>query len=217
MKEKLKILIVDDHDLIIEGYSSIFRNQHEYEVAVTPAHDCEEANRIITNGSNNFDLIIIDWILPSDHEFKNGGDLVVLARRFMPYSKIIVITSHEEAFEIYDIVKKWVPSGVLVKIDVTAEKLLSAINIVKSGAIYFSETVQSCIKKVNSNAGYLDNYDRQIVRLLSKGIKTKNLPQHLPLSISAIDKRKAQIKDYFLVQGGGDECIVNEARKLGLI
>ena len=63
----------------------------------------------------------------------------------------------------------------------------------------------------------MDNYNRQILLLLSQGIKTKNLPDLLHLSKSAIDKRKAIIKQIFGIDKGTDEDILKEARRQGLI
>ena len=85
------------------------------------------------------------------------------------------------------------------------------------GGTYYSPTVKKGIKEITSKDLYLDNYNRQIIFLLSKGVKSKSLPNYLPLSMSAIDKRKAQIKDYFLIEKGNDEDIIREAKKLDLI
>ena len=63
----------------------------------------------------------------------------------------------------------------------------------------------------------MDNYNRQIIILLSQGVKTKNLPDLLYLSKSAIDKRKAIIKQLLGIDKGNDEDILKEARKQGLI
>lgn len=53
--------------------------------------------------------------------------------------------------------------------------------------------------------------------LLSQGIQTKNLPDYLNLSKSAIDKRKVIIKEFFDIEKGNDEDILREARKQGFI
>jgi hypothetical protein len=64
---------------------------------------------------------------------------------------------------------------------------------------------------------FLDDFNRQIITLLASGIQSKNLPNHINLSMSAIDKRKAQIKDFFCVQKGTDEDIIREAKKHGFV
>jgi DNA-binding NarL/FixJ family response regulator len=85
------------------------------------------------------------------------------------------------------------------------------------GETYHSETVKESIRDLLSKEEYLDFYNRQIIMLLSQGIKTKNIPEHLNLSQSTVEKRKVQIKDYFCIEKGTDEDIVREAKRMGFI
>jgi two-component system response regulator NreC len=220
VKAKLSILIIDDHHLMIEGYKSILKYHLKYTFEITTANSCEEAHNIITKKSpTQFDVIFLDWILPpfDKEKINNGGDLVRHIRKFHPMSKTVILTSHVDAFTLYNIVKEFNPSGIMVKSDFTATDFLSALDCVLEENLYYSQTVKQSIKNLNSRELYLDHYNRQIILLLSKGIKTKNLPDYLPLSISAIDKRKSIIKDYFLIEKGNDEDIIREARMVGLI
>jgi hypothetical protein len=52
--------------------------------------------------------------------------------------------------------------------------------------------------------------------LLAKGIKNKNLEKYIPLSASAIEKRKYRIKRLLDVEGD-DEDLIKEARIQGYI
>jgi two-component system response regulator NreC len=220
VKAKLSILIIDDHHLMIEGYKSILSYHLKYAFELTTANTCEDAYNFITqNNPNHFDVIFLDWILPSfeKHNVNNGGDLVKPIRKYFPKAKIVVLTSHVDAFTLYNIVKEIAPSGILVKSDVNATEFLSALDCILDENVYYSQTVKQSIKTLNAREIYLDHYNRQIILLLSKGIKTRNLPDYLPLSISAVDKRKSIIKDFFLISKGNDEDILREARKIGLI
>jgi two-component system response regulator NreC len=220
MRTKLRILIVDDHHLMIEGYKSILSYHFKYIFEITAANNCEEAYIIITNSNiNHFDFVFLDWALPpyKDENINNGGDLVFYLKKHIPECKIIILTSHSDAFTLYSILKEINPAALLVKSDFTSEDLLLAFDNVINDKIYYSAAVKKSVKVLNSREIYLDHYNRQIIILLSKGIKTKNLPDYLPLSISAIDKRKSIIKDYFLIDRGSDEDIVGEARKQGYI
>ncbi|MGH2666537.1 response regulator [Flavobacterium sp.] len=218
----LKILMVDDHPSMIEGYKIILSyNTLGYEIETSAAHNCESAYEIITNKakSNFFDLIFLDYSLPP-YEEKNitsGEDLAMLVKKHMPNSKIVILTSHTEALLLYNILRNIEPAGLLVKSDFTADELLSAFDMIVNGETYHSLTVKQCLKELLSKTVYLDNFNRQIITLLAQGIKTKNLPNHLNLSISSIEKRKVQIKDYFCIEKGTDEDIIREAKKLGLI
>ena len=61
------------------------------------------------------------------------------------------------------------------------------------------------------------NHKLQNHILISQGIKTVNLPNYIPLSMSAIEKRKANIKGQLLMGKGNDSDLISIAKKLGLI
>jgi two-component system, NarL family, response regulator NreC len=217
---RIKILMIDDHPSQIEGYKVILSyNDLSLDIEATPCYTCEEAYRIINSGATCFDLIFLDENMPAYRE-KNiltGIDLVNVIHSKMPKSKLVVITSHSQAFLLYNIAKKIEPAGILVKSDFKAEELLKAFDTILRNNVYYSETVHRSIKELLSKETYLDSFNRQIITLLSKGIRTKNMPGYLHLSLSAIEKRKAQVKDYFCIDKGTDEDIVREARNRGFI
>jgi two-component system, NarL family, response regulator NreC len=218
----VKILMVDDHPSMIEGYKIILSyNELGYDVDVTAVHNCEDAYEIISKkgSANNFDLVFLDYSLPpyEKKKIKNGEDLAVLVQKRFPKAKIVILTSHTEAILLYNIIKRVNPEGLLVKSDFTADELLLAFDIIMNGHVYFSNTVRQIIKDLSSNSMYLDTINRSIISLVSQGIKTKSLPGHLNLSLSAVEKRKVFIKEYFGITKGNDEDLIREARKLGLV
>ena len=219
---KLKILMVDDHPSMIEGYKIILSyNDLGFEIETTAAHTCERAFEIITNTDNAslFDLVFLDYSLPP-FEAKNissGEDLAMLVKTHFPKSKIVILTSHTEVLILHNIIKNVQPEGLLVKSDFSAEELLSAFDSIMKGEVYHSVTVKQNVKELLSKKVYLDHLNRQIISLLAQGIKTKSIPGHLNISMSTIEKRKVQIRDYFCIQKGNDEDIIREAKKMGLI
>ncbi len=218
----LNMLIVDDHAPIIEGYKVILSyNKMGIPIDFKEAHDCESAYKILTNKTyfDFFDIVFIDITLPPylHKNLNSGDDLVPIIREFMPNAKIVILTSHAESFVLFRLLDKCKPNGLLVKSDFTSEEFLVAFESIVSGENYFSKTVQKHNTEVVNNVKILDNYNRQIITLLSQGIKTKNLHEHLHLSVSAIDKRKVAIKIFFGIEKGTDEDIIREARKQGLI
>jgi DNA-binding NarL/FixJ family response regulator len=217
----VKILMIDDHPSQIEGYKVILSyNKLGLEIETTPCYSCESAYKMITNPFHpDFDLVFLDRSLPPylQENIRSGEDLVRLIKKHLPKSLIVVITSHAEAFLLYDIVKKIHPEGLLVKSDFHAEDLLFAFSRIMKGERYHSETVEKSIKELLSKESYLDTPNRQIIRLLSQGVKTKSMPGYLNISLSAVEKRKAQVKDYFCIDKGTDEDIVREAKRLGFI
>lgn len=222
MQTKLKILMVDDHPSMIEGYKIILSyNSSGFDIETFAAYNCETAFALITNRTkiNNFDLVFLDYSLPPFEEMniKSGEDLAMLVKTLLPEVKIIMLTSHTESILLYNLIKNIEPAGLLVKSDFSADELLLAFDTIMHGNTYHSDTVKANIKELLSGNKYLDDYNRQIIGLLAQGIKTKNLPNHINLSISAIEKRKVQIRDYFCIKNGNDEDIIREAKSLGFI
>ncbi|HLP63215.1 response regulator transcription factor [Flavobacterium sp.] len=216
-----KILMVDDHKTMLIGYKSILEfNDKNLELDVTFSHDCEDAYTIITSSdASSYDLVFLDRSLPPylDKKIKSGEDLAVLVRKQLPDAKIIMLTSHAEAFVIYDIVHKIRPNGLLIKSDFDGDELLIAFNKILNDETYFSETVTAALKEQIISRGYLDTIDRQIITLLSKGLRNKTIASELGLSDSAVEKRKVKIKDYLNIYKGNDEDIITECRRLGFI
>jgi two-component system response regulator NreC len=221
MNTVLNILIVEDHPTMIEGYKSILSAKFKLddEVIITTAFNCQMAYQKISTAIVPYDIALLDMIIPHFEAMKlySGEELALLLQQKMPQCKIVMSTSHTEAFVLYNLIKKVNPSGVLVKSDYNPEEFLLAFEKIMESEKYFSATAKLSIKEVHQENQYLDSYNRRIISLLAKGIKTKNLPQHLNITISAIDKRKAQIKEVFGIQKGTDEDILREAKHRGLI
>lgn len=217
---EVKVLMVDDHPPIIEGYKSILSfNTYGYKLNTTAAYSCEVAYDTVVNSNATFDIVFLDLTLPPYPEkgLNSGEDLIPIVRKFQPDAKVIVLTSHSESIVLFKLLNEQKPDGLLVKSDFQADELLIAFHTIVQGETYYSQTIIRHQKNWEEKNKVMDNYNRQILLLLSQGIQTKSLPDLLHLSKSAIDKRKAIIKQIFGIDKGTDEDILREARKQGLI
>lgn len=218
----MDVMIIDDHPTQIDGYKSILSfNDSNEPINVTACHNCTEAHKVITTvqNKNRYALAIIDFSIPpfEEQNLHNGQDVACLIQNHFPETKIAIITSHTEAIVLYNVLKKVNPQGLLVKSDMDGEELLEAYSEITKGNYYFSESVKKAKKLLISKEALLDTTNRKIIELLAQGIKTKNLPEHLSLSQSAIEKRKSVIKDVLGITKGNDEDILREVRQLGLL
>jgi hypothetical protein len=68
-----------------------------------------------------------------------------------------------------------------------------------------------------SNDYLIDDIDRKIIHELSIGTRMKDLPNSVPLSITAIERRKRQIKQLFGVNSADDKDLILMARDKGFI
>ncbi|WP_142784050.1 response regulator [Changchengzhania lutea] len=224
MTEMIKILMIDDHPMIIEGYQNtlLFTKRDNQELDIDIANNCDEAVLLMNKSleSNTlYDVLFVDISLPpsTDGVMTSGEDLAVYARSILPNAKIIILTMFNESFRIHNIIKTIDPEGFLIKSDLTSSELASAFQAVLNNPPFYSGTVNSHIRKAITTDIVIDEKNRKILHLLSQGVKTKNLSSHLDISLSAIEKRKKQLRDIFDVQDGQDETLIGEARKKGFV
>lgn len=224
MTENIRILMIDDHPMIIEGYQNtlLFTKKETQNLNIDIANNCDEAiafmNKSIAN-ERPYNVLFVDISLPpsSDGLMSSGEDLAEYARTILPDAKIIILTMFNESFRIHNIIKTIDPEGFLIKSDLTSKELASAFQAVLYNPPFYSGTVNSHIRKSITSDIVIDEKNRKILHLLSQGVKTKNLAAHLDISLSAVEKRKKQLKELFSVQDGQDETLLSKARKKGFV
>lgn len=224
MIEKIKILMIDDHPMIIEGYQNtlLFSKKDNQELEIDIANNCDEAISLMNKSIEKqapYSVLFVDISLPpsTDGVFSSGEDLAEYARKVLPKAKIIILTMFNESFRIHNIIKTIDPEGFLIKSDLTSSELASAFQAVLNNPPFYSGTVNSHIRKTITSDIVIDDKNRKILHLLSQGVKTKNLASHLDISLSAIEKRKKQLRDLFSVNDGQDETLIKNARKEGFV
>ena len=122
---------------------------------------------------------------------------------------------HKEMDIMDRILQKINPEGFINKSDCSTDELVNGFGKVLSNEVFRSKTVADFIKRAE-NGIVLDPTDMKIIQLLSKGIKNKNLEKYIPLSASAIEKRKYKLKRLLDVKGD-DEDLIRTARKQGYL
>ncbi|WP_395056156.1 response regulator [Flavobacterium sp.] len=216
----LKILLVDDHVMITDFYKMALADL-EIKTKISTANSLETAyNFIFTQTkTQSIDIIILDLSMPaySEENINSGEDLAKLIRIKYPEIKIIIVTGYCETIRLYNIRQNIYPEGILEKCDIDYDIFISAFNKIINGEIYRSETVKKNISDKLNDDIYLDNTNRQIVKLISQGIKTKNIPTYLPITLSGIKKRKLKIKQLLKIDFGSDEDIIRECKIRGFI
>lgn len=221
-----KVLIIDDHPIIINAYKQALTQltsiSEELKFEIDDANNCDTAiikinQSIISNAY--FDLIFLDIRLPpsKDNKILGGVDLGGFIRTQSKHSKIIVSTTFNDSYMISSILRNVNPEAFLIKNDVTNEILTNAVKTVISDPPYYSKTVMKVLRKQSANNFVIDNIDRKILHELSNGTKMNELPNVLPLSIAALERRKRILKDVFNVEGKGDRDLLRLAHEKGFI
>lgn len=224
MQETIRILMTDDHPMIIEGYQNtlLATKKDTQDLEIDIANNCDESVKFMDKSSQSdepYDILFMDISLPpsQDGRMNSGEDLARHARKVLPDAKIIILTMFNEPYRVQNIVKTINPEGFLIKSDLTSSELASAFQAILHRPPFYSGTVNSILKKAISGDIVVDDINRKILHLLAQGMKTKSLVHHINLSMSAIEKRKKQLKILFSVGDSNDETLLSEARKNGFI
>ncbi len=217
------ILIVDDHPINVDSYrtllSAIESNQSAHFLL---AYNGKEAYDTITTVKRNQQSIafaFLDISLPPYEEKRihSGSDLALLIKSFFPECKIIIISMHKEPLWVNQIIKSVNPQGFIAKSDVNYKSFPEVFQSIEKNETYYSNSIKQSQKvMIQKNINWDDN-DSKILQYLSEGVKTVQLPNFVPLSLSAIEKRKANIKKQLMLHSGSDKEMIDLAKKLGLL
>ncbi|WP_306641735.1 response regulator [Sanyastnella coralliicola] len=185
MKQK-KILIVDDHHIILDGLKSLFAGMPEYDV-IGYVDNAEEALRFIE--SVTIDLLITDIEMPG----KNGVWLIEKVRKSHPELKIVVLTMHHERPFIQSIMNLGVHGCLLktaseIELKNAIEKVATEASAVFPSSSQLTERKGASIKDVQ-----LTERELQTLELITEGLSTKEIANKLHLSSRTVEKHRASL------------------------
>jgi DNA-binding NarL/FixJ family response regulator len=95
--------------------------------------------------------------------------------------------------------------------------LLFGFDKVINNETYYSQSIQKMIDHSEQETIEIDLFDKQILFHISKGTKTKDIPQYVPISLEAIEKRKLNLKKILDIKDETDIELVREAKNRGLL
>lgn len=218
----MNILIVDDHPLNVDSYTALLSAIDTIEKPIFyHAYNCKEAYETIqklnTSGTP-IDIALIDVSLPAyeDQNIYSGEDIGKLLQQQHLNCKIIIISMHSEPVWVNRIIKKLNPNGFISKNDIDYKSFSQIIKIINIDKSYYSKSILEAQKEFLVKNLDWDEHDSKILQLIAEGLKTKILPNYIPLSLSSIEKRKANLKKQLLFNGGSDKELIETAKEMGL-
>jgi DNA-binding NarL/FixJ family response regulator len=223
--ETLRILAVDDHEMTTLGYKFILEDTEfeGFEVHMDTAKSFDEASEKIRRSVKAlpYQIILLDIQLTGSNgggkNSETGEDLGILARKVSPDSKIVFMSSFSDNYRINSIMQSVDPEGYMVKSEIDQKSLQVMVETVVNNPPYYTQKALAAIRRRMANRINLDENDKQILHHLSIGTKTKDMVNHISLSLPTIENRKRQIKSLFGIEKQNDQALITEARNRGFI
>ncbi|RLD86235.1 MAG: DNA-binding response regulator [Bacteroidetes bacterium] len=189
--EKIRILLVDDHQIILDGVRSLLKGVNNIQV-IGDALNGEEA--LNTLQVLTADLVLMDLDMPK----LNGIDATMRIKEEFPHTKVLILTVHNESSLIRNLISIGA-DGYLLK-NSCKEELLDAIYKVQSGEKYFSsEVTLSLMQEDNSRDELLKSdieftkRELDVLRLLADGCTNKEIGEKLFISHRTVDTHRTNI------------------------
>lgn len=225
MKSSKSILIIDDHQIIIDTYKRAINLVSDYfeniELIIYEASNCDEAMSILNSMDNSIqlDLVILDINLPasSEYDILNGECLGKIILEKFDGCRLLVCTAYNNNLRLVNILNNLNPDGFLIKADINFSDLVFAIRKIFDNESYYSKTIISLMRNKLNTEIILDKLDIDILSETSNGATMKELIEIIPLSRAGIEKRKRRIKVLFKINSNSDRDLVLIARKKGFI
>ena len=181
MGELIRILIVDDHEVVRRGLQSIVSACDDMQV-VGAAASGEEA--VILAKSVVPDIVLLDLQLPGMH----GLEVIPeLAKNHDGRPKIIVLTVHDDDEIVLRAVKAGA-SGYVLK-HASADELIRVIRYVAGGGRHFDEVVVKAFLSDQERAKDLElltPHELDVLRMVAAGATNREVAEHLFLSVDTV-------------------------------
>jgi two-component system response regulator NreC len=190
MEKPIKVLLVDDHAIVRQGLKLLLTKEPGMEV-VGEASDGDQA--VTLCGQLSPDIVVMDIHL-------NNGDGILATTQILknyPNAKVIVLSAETAPYIINKALQNGA-AGYIIKQD-AAEELIRAIHTVMGGRFYLCPSIATTLIKAQTFSTdapaqpVLTERDRELLRLISSGLRNKEIAEKLNLSIKSIEANRSKL------------------------
>jgi DNA-binding NarL/FixJ family response regulator len=192
--KKIKLLLVDDHLIVLDGIKSHLCAQPDFEVVGDAANGQEALRKAKLTLP---DVVLMDISMPH----MNGLEAMANLRKQVPNAKVLILTMHDSKEYIAQVVRSGA-RGYLLKDSAPAE-LVSAIKAVHGTEVYFSPSVSKVLieEMADGNKRSLDapapppltDREREVLSLIAEGLLNKQIADRLGIGVRTIETHRERI------------------------
>ncbi len=194
---KIKLALVDDHNLFRRGIASILGQVEDFELVLEASNGQEFIDKIPRRTP---DVVLLDLQMP----VLDGTATADYLRDNHPLIKIIVLTMHDEDRMVLHLLEKGV-SGYLLK-DSDPDEVECAIRKVMDGGVYLNEFVSGAMHRKLRNKPnpakqqtlynskiLLSDREKEVLKLICEGMSTAEISDKIFLSPRTVEGHRLRI------------------------
>lgn len=183
----IKVYIVEDHSVVVEGIRSLLQNEKEFEVIgnTDKGEDCLQFFR-----TNTADVILMDISLPD----MNGIDLCKMIKRDYPGIMVLALSTFNQSIYISKMMESGA-SGYLLK-NSGRQEIIQALLDVAEGKTYLSFEAGQALKSSSirkADQPLLTKREKEILQLITEGFTNTQIGEKLFISIDTVDTHRKNL------------------------
>lgn len=181
----IKVFIVDDHYMVIEGIRSLLQNEKNIEWI---GHAMNAESCLAFLKQQQPDVILMDISMPD----KSGIDLCREVKQKYPSVFIVGLSTFNQQSFIQKMMDNGA-SGYVLK-NATQEELMEGIEIVMKGRTYLSDEASKVLRKNDdSDAPVLTRREKEVLELIAEGMTNNEIATKLFLSSTTVDTHRKNL------------------------
>ncbi len=189
---KVKIAIVDDHSIVIDGMVLLLSFEKKIEIQSTYTNGFQLIKKLREN-SNHPDILLLDLLMPEI----SGVECSEIIKKEFPHIKIIVLTMECDTKVIHQLIHHIGVEGFLNK-SLSRKDLLDCVDLVSRGYYYITKEVETCLenyreKIIQNDHIKLSNREKEIVKHLMQGYTNMEIAEKLFISESTVETHRKNI------------------------
>jgi DNA-binding NarL/FixJ family response regulator len=196
--KSIKILLVDDHQIILDGLRTMLSNEKRLDICGTHLSGIDALKNALIHQP---DVIITDLMMPD----MSGVDFIKHLKSYNINSKILILSMCISPNIIYEAIHSGA-NGFIMKQNATRDEIMNAIDLVLEGKEYYTAEIKSSLQtKTNGKNDHQEvSYDNldisvlsknelQVLKLFADGYTNKEIAAKLIMSIKLVEKHKSNI------------------------
>lgn len=190
MEKPIRVVIVDDHQVVLEGFMARLELEPDIEVIATASNGIEAIEMVKATMP---DVILMDVSMP----IMNGIDATHLIKEEVPTAKVLMLTMHDNREYIMKVMQAGAV-GYMLK-EISAQKMVQAIKTVNQGSTYFCESVTQTlftqpVIPAEQKPNPLSRREEAVLKLVAQGCSSKRVASLLNISYRTVETHRQNIK-----------------------
>ncbi|MGB4885026.1 MAG: response regulator transcription factor [Ferruginibacter sp.] len=202
----IKVFIVDDHYMVIEGIRSLLQNEKDIEWT---GHAMNAASCLAFLKQQLPDVILMDINLPD----QSGIELCKEVRLIYPSIFVIGLSTFNQQSFIQKMMDNGA-SGYVLK-NATQKELMEAITTVAKGKSFLSDEASQALRKDESFHIVLTRREKEVLELIAEGMTNAEIAKQLFIGITTVDTHRKNLLAKF--EAKNTASLVRIASQLHLI